>query len=147
MKILLCVYVNNSINLNTRFYFWQIFLIYSSQIINVYYLHNVPFNSFFFEEYIIYRLLLNHFWSENSTMNSDIYCNQLDRLKEAIAVKWLGLLIRKKVIFYHDNTTPHVAKIVKKNYTSLDGEFCNTHRTLQTLQCLTITFLKNGNPF
>ena len=43
------------------------------------------------------------------TINLDVYWEQLHKLKEEIAVKQLGLLDRKKVIFHHNNDRPHVA--------------------------------------
>ena len=50
----------------------------------------------------------------NQTINSDVYCQQLDKLDAAIKVKWPELINRKGVIFHHDNARPH---------TSLAGKF------------------------
>jgi histone-lysine N-methyltransferase SETMAR len=44
----------------------------------------------------------------NQTINTDVYCSQLDRLKAAIDQKRPELVNRKGVVFHHDNATPHV---------------------------------------
>ncbi|XP_033315868.1 histone-lysine N-methyltransferase SETMAR-like, partial [Bombus bifarius] len=48
------------------------------------------------------------------TINSDKYCAQLEKLREALAEKRPGLVNRNSVIFHHDNAKPHVAKSVTK---------------------------------
>jgi histone-lysine N-methyltransferase SETMAR len=45
----------------------------------------------------------------NQTINSDVYCSQLDRLKAAIDQKRPELVNRKGVVFHHDNARPHVS--------------------------------------
>ncbi|GFX55564.1 transposase [Trichonephila clavipes] len=41
------------------------------------------------------------------TLNSDPYCQQLDRLKPVIDQKWPELTNRRGVVFYQDNARPH----------------------------------------
>nr|XP_033202508.1 histone-lysine N-methyltransferase SETMAR-like [Bombus vancouverensis nearcticus] len=48
------------------------------------------------------------------TINSDKYCAQLEKLREALAEKRPGLVNRNNVIFHHDNAKPHVAKSITK---------------------------------
>ena len=43
----------------------------------------------------------------NQTINSDVYCRQLNKLNAAVKEKWPELVNRKGVIFHDDNTTPH----------------------------------------
>lgn len=54
---------------------------------------------------VLYHELLPH----NRTINSDVYCAQLDRLKAAIEEKRPELVNRKGVVFQHDNARPHVS--------------------------------------
>jgi len=39
------------------------------------------------------------------TINSELYCSQLDRLQEAIKEKRSELINRKGVVFHYDNAT------------------------------------------
>ncbi|GFY36829.1 hypothetical protein TNCV_2567911 [Trichonephila clavipes] len=43
------------------------------------------------------------------TLNSDLYCQQLDRLKLVIDQKWPELANRRGVVFYQDNARPHTS--------------------------------------
>ncbi|CAK9798994.1 Histone-lysine N-methyltransferase SETMAR [Anthophora plagiata] len=54
---------------------------------------------------VLYHELLPY----NRTINSDVYCNQLDRLKAAIDEKRPELANRRGVVFQHDNARPHVS--------------------------------------
>ena len=49
---------------------------------------------------IVHQELLNY----GQTVNSDLYCNQLDRLKEVLIQNRPELVNRKGVILFHDNT-------------------------------------------
>lgn len=44
------------------------------------------------------------------TINADFYCEQLDRLNQALIKKYPALVNRKGVILQHDNARPHSAK-------------------------------------
>ena len=41
--------------------------------------------------------------SHDLTINSELYCSQLDRLQEAIKEKRPELINRKGIVFHHDN--------------------------------------------
>jgi len=43
------------------------------------------------------------------TLNSDLYCQQLDRLKETIAQKRPALANRRGIVFHQDNARPHTS--------------------------------------
>ena len=45
----------------------------------------------------------------NQTINSDVYCRQLNKLNAAVKEKRPELVNRKGVIFYHDKDTPHTS--------------------------------------
>ncbi|XP_054156275.1 histone-lysine N-methyltransferase SETMAR-like [Oppia nitens] len=48
------------------------------------------------------------------TVNSDLYCQQLERVKSSLTKLWPALVNRKGVIFHHDNARPHVANITRE---------------------------------
>ncbi|XP_012060519.1 PREDICTED: histone-lysine N-methyltransferase SETMAR-like [Atta cephalotes] len=54
------------------------------------------------KESVFYELL-----PKNKTINSDVYCEQLQKLSDAIAQKHSELINRKGVVFHHDNARPH----------------------------------------
>ena len=56
------------------------------------------------------------------TVTKEIYCEQLDRLKTAIAEKRPGLLNRKGVILHHDNAPAHTAKVTLQKIRELGWE-------------------------
>jgi len=56
------------------------------------------------KEIVHYELL-----SSNQTINSEFYCEQLQRLQQAIERKWSELINRRGVVFHHDNARPHTS--------------------------------------
>jgi histone-lysine N-methyltransferase SETMAR len=46
----------------------------------------------------------------NKTINSEVYCKQLDRVNEFLKEKCPHLVNRKGVVFHQDNARPHVTK-------------------------------------
>lgn len=83
----------------------------------------------------------------NQTINSDTYCAQLDKLKEAIRVKRPKLANRSSVFFHHDNARPHVAQNVQKKYVNLVGKFYYTHYILRISLHLITTYFGQCNIF
>ncbi|GAB0091230.1 hypothetical protein DMENIID0001_060460 [Sergentomyia squamirostris] len=59
---------------------------------------------------VIYRELL----PKNTTLNADIYCQQLQRLQEALQKKRGKLTNREGVILQQDNARPHTAKCTQE---------------------------------
>jgi histone-lysine N-methyltransferase SETMAR len=55
----------------------------------------------------------------NQTINSDVYCSQLDRLKAAIDQKRRELVNPKGVVFHHDNARPHVYSATRQKLMQL----------------------------
>ena len=73
---------------------------------------------------IIYYELLSY----GQILNSDLYCQQLDRLKEAIAQKRPALANRRGIVFHQDNARPHTSTVTRKrNSGSLTGRFLCIH--------------------
>ncbi|GFX32430.1 histone-lysine N-methyltransferase SETMAR [Trichonephila clavipes] len=52
-------------------------------------------------------IIYYRFLPYGQTLNSDLYCQQLDRLKLAINQKRPELANRRGVVFYQDNARPH----------------------------------------
>ncbi|CAK9819611.1 Histone-lysine N-methyltransferase SETMAR [Anthophora plagiata] len=67
---------------------------------------------------IIYYELLPY----GQTLNSDIYCQQLDRLKRAIDQKRPELANRRGVVFHQDNARPHTSIVTRQKLQELGWE-------------------------
>ena len=59
---------------------------------------------------------------ENQTINSNKYCSKLDQLKAALDEKHPELVNRKCIIFYQDNTRPHVSLMTRQKLLQLGWE-------------------------
>jgi len=70
---------------------------------------------------------------KNKTINSDVYCEQLQKLSDAIAQKCPELINRKGVVFHHDNARPHTSLIIRQKLQLLVGMCYHIHRIVQTL--------------
>jgi len=51
---------------------------------------------------------------KNKTINSDVYCEQLQKLSDAIAQKRPELINRKGVVFHHDNARPYISLVPRQ---------------------------------
>ncbi|GFT25385.1 mariner Mos1 transposase [Trichonephila clavipes] len=67
---------------------------------------------------IVYLELL----PQGQTLNSDLYCQQLDRLKLAMDQKWPQLANRRGVVFHQDNSKPHTSVVTRQNLLGLGWE-------------------------
>jgi hypothetical protein len=47
----------------------------------------------------------------NKTINTEVYCQQLDRVNECLKEKCPHLINRKGVVFHQDNARPHVSEM------------------------------------
>ncbi|GFS99624.1 histone-lysine N-methyltransferase SETMAR [Trichonephila clavipes] len=56
------------------------------------------------------------------TLNSDLYCQQLDRLKLAMDQKWPELAKRRGVVFHEDNARTHTSVVTRQNLWDLCWE-------------------------
>ncbi|GFX61275.1 putative DD34D transposase [Trichonephila clavipes] len=56
------------------------------------------------------------------TLNSDLYCQQLDRLKPVIDQKWPELSNRRGVVFHQDNSRLHTSVVTLQNLWELGWE-------------------------
>ena len=66
---------------------------------------------------VCFELLLR-----NQTINSDVYCRQLNKLKAVIKGKRPELVNRKGVIFHRDNATLHRSLAARQKLLRLDWE-------------------------
>ena len=69
------------------------------------------------ERCCIFELLLR-----NQTINSDVYCRQLNKLNAAVKEKQPKLVNRKGAIFHHDNATPYTSVATRKKLLRLGWE-------------------------
>jgi len=67
---------------------------------------------------IIYHELLSY----GQTLNSDLYCQQLDLLKKAIDKKRPELTNRKGIVFHQDNAKPHTSIMTRNKLGELRWE-------------------------
>lgn len=58
----------------------------------------------------------------NLTINSDVYCQQLVKLEEAIKEKRPELANRKGIMFHHDNARPHTSLATRTKLLELGWE-------------------------
>ena len=87
-----------------------------------------PFISFFFQPrsillsvwWNIRRIFYNRLWGNNQIITSNLYCNQLRRLKTALNKNLSFLVNRNWVILHHGNTNPHTAHLIKDYFEDLD---------------------------
>ena len=56
------------------------------------------------------------------TLKSDLYCQQWDRLKEAIAQKRPALANRRGIVFHQDNARPHTSIMTRQKLRELGWE-------------------------
>jgi len=55
-------------------------------------------------------------------INSDVYCQQLVKLEEAIKEKKPELANRKGIVFHHDNVRPHTPLVTRTKLLELGWE-------------------------
>ena len=58
----------------------------------------------------------------NQTINSDVYCRQLNKLNAAVKEKRPELVNRKDVIFYDDNAISHTSIAIRQKLLTLGWE-------------------------
>ena len=68
-------------------------------------------------ERVVHHEVLPH----GLTINSELYCSQLDRLQEAIKEKRPELINRKGVVFHHD-ARPHTSLMTRQKLRELGWE-------------------------
>ncbi|GBL99161.1 hypothetical protein AVEN_64149-1 [Araneus ventricosus] len=83
-------------------------------------------------------VLLIYFLDCGSTINSEIYCDILQKLRRAIQIKRRGKLSSKD-LFLHHNAHPHTANRTQKLLVALDGRCLVAHHTAQILRQAIIT--------
>ena len=92
------------------------------------------------------RLVFYELLPKNKMINSDVYCEQLQKLSDAIAQKRPELINRKGVMFHHDNARPHTNLTRQK---LLQHEMCyHIHRIAQILHHqISISFAPRKTPW
>ncbi|GFW32018.1 mariner Mos1 transposase [Trichonephila clavipes] len=59
---------------------------------------------------------------ENTTINSEVYCHQLDKLNDALQQKMSELINRKGVVFHQDNARPHTSLVTRQKLLQLEWD-------------------------
>ncbi|GFW41692.1 putative DD34D transposase [Trichonephila clavipes] len=86
------------------------------------------------------------------TLNSDLYCQQLDYWKLVIDQKRPELANRKGIVFHQDNVRPHTSVVTRQNIWELGWEVLmhppyslHLHQAITTffLHCKTSSVLRN----
>jgi histone-lysine N-methyltransferase SETMAR len=54
-------------------------------------------------------------------INAELYCEQLDRVYDALVEKYPSLVRRKRALFQQDNAKPHTARKTSNKFEELDG--------------------------
>ncbi|XP_046836319.1 histone-lysine N-methyltransferase SETMAR-like [Vespa crabro] len=68
---------------------------------------------------------LNRFFEilpDNTTINSEVYCHQLDKLNDALQQKRSELINRKRVMFLEDNARPHTSLVSRQKLSQLEWD-------------------------
>ena len=60
------------------------------------------------------RPIFYELFPKNKTINSDVYCEQLQKLSDAIAQKRPELINLKDVVFHHDNARPYTSLVSRQ---------------------------------
>ncbi|GBN74722.1 hypothetical protein AVEN_6709-1 [Araneus ventricosus] len=76
-------------------------------------------------------ILLIEFMTRGTTINSEVYCRMLKKLKRAIQNKRRGLL-SSGVVLLHDNARPHTAVRTGEVCSNSNGMCFNILRTART---------------
>ncbi|GFT95707.1 transposase [Trichonephila clavipes] len=63
---------------------------------------------------------MNRCPDQGQTLNSDLYCQQLDRLKLVTDQKPPELVNRRGVVFHQDNARPHTSVVTRQKLWELD---------------------------
>lgn len=59
---------------------------------------------------------------DNTTINSKVYCHQLDKLNDALQQKRPELINRKGVVFLQDNARPHTSLVTRQKLLQLEWD-------------------------
>ncbi|GFX67532.1 histone-lysine N-methyltransferase SETMAR [Trichonephila clavipes] len=63
------------------------------------------------------------------TVNAELYCEQLDRLKQSLIERYPAVINRKGVIFQHDNARRHCTRKTAEKLMDWGGWYCLTLHT------------------
>ncbi|GFV77574.1 histone-lysine N-methyltransferase SETMAR [Trichonephila clavipes] len=59
---------------------------------------------------------------DNTTINSEVYCHQLDKLNDAFQQKRSELINKKGVVFHQDNARPHTSLVTRQKLLQLEWD-------------------------
>jgi [histone H3]-lysine36 N-dimethyltransferase SETMAR len=64
-----------------------------------------------FKGIVLFELLL-----DSTTINSEVYCHQLDKLNDSLKQKRPELIQRTGVVFHQDNAKPHTSLVTRQKH-------------------------------
>ncbi|GFW27894.1 mariner Mos1 transposase [Trichonephila clavipes] len=59
---------------------------------------------------------------DNTTINSEVYCHQLEKLNDALQQKRSELINRKGVVFHQDSARPHTSLVTRQKLLQLEWD-------------------------
>ncbi|GFW90267.1 histone-lysine N-methyltransferase SETMAR [Trichonephila clavipes] len=59
---------------------------------------------------------------DNTTINLEVYCHQLDKLNDALQQKRSELINRKGIVFHQDNARPHTSLVTRQKLLQLEWD-------------------------
>ncbi|GFW58358.1 mariner Mos1 transposase [Trichonephila clavipes] len=59
---------------------------------------------------------------DNTTINLEVYCHQLDKLNDALQQKRSELINRKGVVFHQDNARTHTSLVTRQQLLQLEWD-------------------------
>ncbi|GFX45459.1 histone-lysine N-methyltransferase SETMAR [Trichonephila clavipes] len=74
---------------------------------------------------LLCRILKESFFlafTDNTTINSKVYCHQLDKLNDALQQKKSELINRKGVVFHQGNARPHTSLVTRQKLLQLEWD-------------------------
>lgn len=58
---------------------------------------------------------------DGKPITAELYCQQLERVYDAVKLKYPALIGRKRALFHQDNAKPHTAKKTKEKFEQMEG--------------------------
>ncbi|GFW01849.1 histone-lysine N-methyltransferase SETMAR [Trichonephila clavipes] len=74
------------------------------------------------ENYPFLKRIITGDEKDNTTINSEVYCHQQDKLNDALQQKRSELINRKGVVFHQDNTRPHTSLVTRQKLLQLEWD-------------------------
>ena len=84
--------------------------------------------------WVFKRILFFELLSDNTTINSEVYCDQLNKLNDSLNQKRPELFNRKGIVFHQDNARSHTSFVTQK-FLQLGWDVLHTTPTMFSRSC------------